>query len=128
MTDMELRREVDALTDRIHELLAQRRDEESGGTSRIVLNVPDEWMLLAAWLEMRRRMRLAGRHGPSPLPAQELGVRTIRSLARHSIIAMLDSEFHLELHDLSMGGHPFLTPPTELPRKIVNNPDDELPF
>jgi hypothetical protein len=66
MKDTSLQVEVQDLTDRIHHLLAADKKGADGSARRIVQYVPDEWMLLAALLEMRRRMRMDGRHGPSP--------------------------------------------------------------
>lgn len=126
MTDSGLRQEVEALADRIHAMLAASENE--AGSSRIVLDIPNEWLSFAAWLEMRRRMRSAGRHGPSRFSIDELSAGTIRSLARHYISSMVVSDFHLELHDLSAGSHPFLTSPSDQPRRVSADLDDGLLF
>jgi hypothetical protein len=129
MKDTSLLGEVRGLTDRIHDLLAATTKGKDRSTRRIVQYVPDEWMLLAAWLEVRRRMRMDGGHGPSPLKIDDPNDRLIRGLARRYISFVLNDHFHLELHHLATGDHPFLIAPPEYSRPVVDDRlDDDLPF
>ncbi len=112
MTDHVFEAEVSALVDRVLDLVMIHQDDKAGGPSqRFVMDVPDAWVTLAAWLEMRRRMRLKDRHGPSPLWIDEPSDRIVRGLAKRHIGLLIHETMHLELHRLATGGHPFLQSP-----------------
>jgi hypothetical protein len=59
-------RELSGLADLVHDGIGG----DDAPTRRMVLDLPEGWRLLAAWLEMRRRMGGSGRQGPSPLPVE----------------------------------------------------------
>ena len=65
--DPALWREFQALSDQVHELHRQRRDEEKPDppTRRMVVDVPQKWFLPFAWIEKRQRAWLHGDNGPT---------------------------------------------------------------
>ncbi|MBZ9701583.1 MULTISPECIES: hypothetical protein [unclassified Mesorhizobium] len=113
----DLKQEILDLLDLVHTLI--NKDEEERETQRFVLDLDEGWQVLAAWLALRGRMRRRGKHGPSPLPVEALTARQWRHLAKSYVRWVLNEHFSLELHDLAMGGHPFLKPPVD----TVSKPD-----
>jgi hypothetical protein len=105
----ELKREVTELVDLVNQLL---QPDENGGsaTSRIVIDLPEAWLTLAAWLAARRRMELRGTSGPSPWPVPDLHRRYLRALANNYIASVLDEHFRSELRKLATGKHRSLRP------------------
>lgn len=113
MSDHAFKAEVSALVDRVLDLVMKRQEGDAGPSQRFVIEVPDAWILMAAWLGMRRRMSLTGRHGPSPIEITETSSRIARGLAKRYIRFLIHEHMHVELHDLATGGHPFLRPPEQ---------------
>jgi hypothetical protein len=126
--------EFQALSEEIHVLHRARRGREEGepepATRRVVLDLPEEWFLFAAWLDMRTRQRIHGKDGPTGhLSLREsLGMRpTVRGYILHA----LDNHFHEELHELCTGISSLLRPRPERPKeekRPLSDLDDDIPF
>ncbi|WP_095085293.1 hypothetical protein [Mesorhizobium sophorae] len=106
----ELKREVLELVDLVQKLL-RTQDDERKGKRRIILDMPEATQMLMAWLQLRRRMELRGKGGPSPWPVQGLHPQTLHVLARNYCAFVLNEHFHMELLGLGMGTHPVLRRP-----------------
>lgn len=120
--------EFNAFYDSINPLINETQSpDESGETVRITLDVPREWIAFAAWLELKTRMRMKGNLGKAP-PVSTAGHATEKRLARAYIARELNNQFHMELHDLATGGHPYLYPPKPAPAGPAWSIDDEIPF
>lgn len=110
MTDL-LALEVEQLIDRVHRSL-KRHEVEGGACQRVVLDVPDAWVLLAAWLEMRRRTSFGGKSVAAPQVIDHASDRMVRALAKGYIAFLVNEDMQLALHDLAMRTHPVLQPPS----------------
>lgn len=132
----ELVAEWDALSDRLHAMLRQTDSMQCGGeavpggeTMRLVLDLPKEWAILAAWLELqglfpsRGEARPLGRDiDPDPRLADWQRAKTYIGRALHN-------HFHDELHCLCVGAHPYLYPvPPREQRSTLLDLDDDILF
>lgn len=134
MTDKEadVSAEVRKLLDQVHALqreTIQNVEHGQGDTVRICLDVPRAWLLLAWWLERTEQLRRDGRFtvmqaGIDPTEYE----RAMRDPARRFLGRMLDSDMHLELHDLATGGHRYLSPPAPAVSAVFKDDDDGIPF
>jgi hypothetical protein len=109
------------LSDRIHELHRQRELEEvevtpRPPTFRMMLDVPEEWFLLFAWIDGRERHRRHGKDGETGLSAEgivEFGAHMRRLVSRY-MWRTLNDHFHAELHELATGQSHLLRPVPEV--------------
>lgn len=120
--------EFEALHEKIWPLIERRQDLDGkgeGDTVRISIDLPVEWMWLAAWLTIKDRMRRHGELGPvtGDITHHE---RLVRHHAKTYIARLIDYDMHMQLTELANGAHPVLYPPPQKP--AAAEMDDEIPF
>ena len=128
--------EFQRLSDQVHELHRQRELEEvtpAPATRRMVLNVPEEWFLLFAWIDNRERQRRRGQDGETGLTAERIGLNeaALRKAVTAYMQTVLNDHFHAELQDLATGGSVLLRPkPAKLAQAspVPGDLDDGIPF
>lgn len=108
-------REHQGLSERIHELHRLRESDQatlSPPTRRMMLDVPEEWFLLFAWLANRERQRRRGNDGETGLTGERIAINehTLRRAVTAYMQTVLSDHFHAELHDLATGASPLLRP------------------
>ena len=110
-------------------------NESDDDTMRLVLDVPVEWMRLAAWMHIRGQYRRAGEAQPTiENPTWSIGRPPEdghKLKAKRIMHEALRLWFHETLTELWAGEHPILT---ELPwageedEPAQDSIDDEIPF
>lgn len=126
--------EVRRLVETVHALLRSPAEGNEDGaaieTERIALDIPKAWVVLAAWLAMRERLRRAGDHATSAFmrpDSPDHVDKHIRTWARRLLWKVIDHQMHLDLHELAVGSHPYLFP-EEQAEPTSPEPDDGIPF
>lgn len=104
--------EFQRLSAHVHELHRQREIEGAAPappTRRMVLDVPEEWFLLFAWLDSRERRRQQGKDGETGLTAERIAAfgRVMRKTVTIYMQTVLSNHFHAELFDLATRRKPF---------------------
>lgn len=122
----ELVNEFGNLYDQLDPLIQATQDGQ-GQTVRMMIAVPEEWAVLAAWLALRERKRWA--NDLSPLPD---GIMLDERFTRGKHISrymrqVLNDHFHHQLHLLAIGAHPYLYP-SKAKQKSDDAYDDGIPF
>lgn len=130
----EIKEKVAALTEVVHQLLEQTKDEEGrkipSGSMRVVIDIPKAWIVLAAWLMLTYRARRDGTHRVADfLPVDEHKLWMMRPWAKLWMWDLIDSSMHAELHELCIGVHHYFRPPKPAPRHRPEfDLDDGIPF
>jgi hypothetical protein len=134
--------ERSALLEKLNPLVRLTQDGK-GETVRVVLDVPKEWIVLAAWLEAKGRMRDAGNFGSAGNLWWEMDVGRLQKYhAKNYIWRMIKNDMHANLHWLSVGAHWTSYPPEKkeppakraatrtlpLPKFEPSEIDDDIPF
>jgi len=119
--------ERSALIEKLNPLVRRTRDGK-GETVRVVLDVPKEWIVLAAWLEAKGLMRDAGNFGSAGNIWWEMEVGRLQKWhAKNCLRRLINNDMHDNLHSLTVGAHWTSYPPKEKPDKRPDV-DDDLPF
>jgi hypothetical protein len=108
---------------------------------RVVLDVPKEWIVLAAWLEAKGRMRTRGNFGSAGNIWWEMEVGRLQKYhAKNYLHRLINNDMHDNLHWLSVGAHWTSYPPKKgeppakraasrtLPKFEPSEIDDDIPF
>jgi hypothetical protein len=121
--------ERSALLEKLNPWIRQTQDDK-GETVRVVLDVPKEWIVLAAWLEVKDRMRSKGNFGSAGSIWWEMDVGRLQKYhAKNYIWRMINNDMHANLHWLSVGAHWTSYPPEEKEKQPERPPiDDDIPF
>jgi hypothetical protein len=120
--------ERSALLEKLNPWISQTQDGK-GETVRVVLDVPKEWIVLAAWLEAKDRMRSKGNFGSAGSIWWEMDVaRLQKHHAKNYIWRMINNDMHDNLHWLSVGVHWTSYPPEKKEPENRPDNDDDIPF
>lgn len=112
-------------------------NESDADTMRLVLDVPVEWMRLAAWMYIRGQYRQTGEAQPTlEDPTWSIGrppTHGHKVKGKRIMHDVLHHWFHETISDLWAGDHPILTelppaPPEIEPEELPDGLDDEIPF
>jgi hypothetical protein len=118
-----------ALMKKLNPLTGLTQDDK-GETVRLVLDMPKEWIMLAAWLEIKDRMRANGNLGSAEnIWLEGDAGRMQKYHAKNHLWRMINDDMHANLHLLAAGSHWILYPPEkkEKPEKPLDI-DDGIPF
>lgn len=118
--DPALLADVNALTDRVHEMLHSTLEQyghTNGPEETIHLRIPRAWLLLAAWLEQVERERRNGRVGPAPVSVLDLNERRLRRLAKRWVRRDIHEQMHSHLRLFCKRSHWHLSPLSEVELK-----------
>ena len=121
--------ERSALIEKLNPLVRLTRDGK-GETVRVVFDLPKEWIVLAAWLEAKGRMRDAGNFGSAGNIWWEMEVGRLQKWhAKNFLQRLITNNMHENLHFLAVGMH-WTSYPPDKKEKPDNRPDvdDDIPF
>jgi len=129
--------EFQRISDAVHRLDRSSQPHGEGGPSpwKLVIELPEQWVLLAAWMEARRHHRGHGKDGATGIePAHIEYQRLMRGLAKRHVAWALHEYFHQELHEHCNGQGWLLRPERERSKTDVDagrnhgHLDDDIPF
>lgn len=134
--DMTAVRDAHALTDRLHAMIWDEEARPCVGNhsphfARLSIDVPREWLIMAAWLDLRgdlrkRKLQVAFQD----TIGEELSEHHLKRAADF-LWWQMNNCFHEDLHWLATGAHPILEKPRPKPddtAKVNNDLDDDIPF
>lgn len=135
--DMVAVEDFSSFSDRLHKIMADHDPEKAGSPQgsrsfRLTMDIPLEWLMLALWMDARRRLRERGEDVPIEASIGEQLSAADVGRAKALLWQNLYEQYHDDLHWLSTGGHPLLQPksvPLANKRPLPDHPDDDdIPF
>lgn len=91
--------------------LIKKKQGGNGETVRMMVEIPKEWAMLTAWLELVYQLRSRGTvGGPCGRPIVEVAQQN-KQWAKNHLWQVFNDHCHREFHWLSNGGHPYLFEP-----------------
>lgn len=132
--------ERSALIEKLNPLV-KLTQQGKGETVRVVLDLPKEWIVLAAWLEVKGQLRDEGNFGDAGEFWRDTKLEPVQKrYAKTYLRRMTNNAMHANLHHLSVGGHWTSYPPEKrkppakraasgtLPKFEPSEIDDDIPF
>lgn len=100
--------EFEHLAARLQELHRLGGDGPGSPRRRIMIELPEEWIMLFAWIDTRERQRRKGRSGPTgctPEAMEAHGLSRVARSIRPWLHHLLYETFHTEWHGLTGAKH-----------------------
>ena len=112
--------EFQQVSDEVHRLFHQRKGADQPDAPaappslKYMVDLPEEWVMLAFWISRGRADRRSGKNGPTGWPPERIADpdlrRAVLPVVRRHLALALNEHFIAELHDIATGGSALLRP------------------